>query len=1168
MNAIESCNAGLSTTGRFLRKSMAAAIFSVIALCGVSSFAPGGGVAYAQNTNATIRGQVLDATGALIPGVHITVVNKNTNVTVFSGQSDGVGAFVAPQVLPGSYKITASLPGMKDTVIDNLVASVAQTTSINISMEVGGANDIVTVVAKGEEIDRSTSVVSTLITPQDVQLIPLQQRTTENMLAFIPGVTHGGAGNTPNTSQLSINGSRTLNTEVLLNGVSTIVASTGSPAALPSPDAVDSFRALTTNAPAEYGRTSGAVISVNTISGTNVYRGNLYFLMRNEALDANQYFHKTTIVNGAPQVRNRDRFFQAGGSVGGPVRIPHFYNGTDKTFFFFNYDLTIAPNSRTLNLTVPTAAQRTGDFSNALAATDANGKSRTPQNIYQPGGTSTPVFVGNKLIGIDPATANILAMLPLPNTTGTYDPVNNRYTGNWTSMQNQTSHTKKIVGRLDEQITQQDRVSMNVYRYITEAPQAVYWNSPLLNSTWDCSCTNAWLPSIDYTRVWNPTLVMDLNMGYFRNAVYRNPPGYGMGAGKTLGIASLPLDQMPQILVGNGGGISNMGADTNTNQVNITNTYTPFGSITKTFGPHTLKIGASLRKNQFNSYNPATSPEGSISFDGSLTNHGASGNANTQIADFMLGKIKSANYEQPMPPTGRRNTNFGIFAQDDWKMTTRLTVNLGLRWEYESPLIIATDIYSRIDPSTGKMLAAGLNGVSRSLNVVTPKADFSPRIGFAYSVDNKTAIRAAFGTFYGTIFQNLGGQLAYPGYDTTVSYDNLGTAIAQPFSLAQGIPLKTAPNLKDPYAPVNAATSTNPYTVGASYNDQSHMSLVKQWNAGIQRQLPLSLTLEANYVGNRAQHLTYGVIRNFVPLDQVDAVTLANTTKATQDASPFPTLKAFAVNDNVGGSRYDALQMSVRRQFNTRLAVMSNYTFAKAQDDGSTIYNFSAPNGTANAQWTGDAQSRAKDFTYGAIDVRHTLNIALQYTSSGPKWVRGWHISPVFVAHSGLPINITQTAEIPNASQRPNGDTSHLKLSKSVRVSGALQYFDSPQNNSNFPLTASGPVYNTINGTRTRIVATGFGNVGRNSMRAPGEMDFDASVSKDFKIWEILRFQFRVDAFNVLNHTNFQSPSGGLSVTADPADPTKATFATTSAFGKITGTQPNRQMQVSTRFFF
>jgi outer membrane receptor protein involved in Fe transport len=1163
-----------------LRNPAAMVFLALGGLCALPSVFPGAGVAYAQNTNATIRGQVLDSTGALVPDAQVVILNKNTGVTVFNGKTDSAGQFVAPQVIPGTYKITVSASGLRDAVIDNLVATVAQVASVDVNMQVGVATEVVTVQSRGEELDRSTSDVSTLIAPQEVQNIPLQQRATENLLAFIPGVVHGGAGDQPSTSQLSINGSRTLNTEVLLNGVSTIIASTGSPATLPSPDGVDQFRVLTTNAPAEYGRTSGAVISVNTVSGTNTYHGNLYFLARNEAFDANQYFHKETFINGAVQPRNHDRFFQEGGSFGGPVRIPHLYNGHDKTFFFVNYDRTAIPNSTTLTETVPTAAQRKGDLSNASAPVLLDGTSRTPkepaQTIYQPTGKSALPFAGNQIGPIDPAAAKILALLPLPNTLGSFDRVNNRYTGNWTSLQNLTGHVQKIVVRVDEIVTPKDRLSFNVYRFTNTSPNAVTYNSPLLNTTWDCSCSNAWLPSIDYTRVWTPTLVMDLNMGFFRNVVLRNPPGAGLNAATALGIASLPLDQTPQISASlnnqnntsNNFGFSNIGADTNTNQVNITNTYTPFGTITKTYGPHTFKVGASLRKNEFNSFNPATSPEGLLQFDGSITNQGATGNPNTQIADLLLGKIKQTQYEQPQPPTGRRNYNLGIFAQDDWKITPKLTLNLGVRYEYESPLTIATNIYSRIDPATGTLLAAGLNGVSHSLNINTPKGNFSPRIGLAYSVDNKTVVRAAFGTFYGTIFQNLGGQLAYPGFDNTITTNNLGTGVAQPFSLSQGFPLAPPPDLKNPFAALVGSSASNPYSVAISFNDQSHMPLVQQWNLGFERQLPLALTLEVNYIGNHALHLSSNIGQNQVPLASVPAVQLANSSVATQNARPFSNLSAFTVNSNVGSSNYNALQVSVRRQFNKQLAVLSNYSYSKSMDDGSTIYNFSAPGGTANSQYPVAGPNFTHDFAVSNIDSNHVLNIAMVYTTAGAWWLRNWHISPVFVGHTGLPVNITQTSEIPGSSQRPNGDPRLLKLAKPTPNGATLQYFDSPQTNPNFALTPSGPVYNTINGVRTQIVATGFGNVSRDSNRAPGEVDFDASVSKDFKIHEALNFQFRVDAFNVINHTNFQAPSGALSVTADTHTPTLATFSTSSGFGKITGTQPNRQMQLSARFFF
>jgi hypothetical protein len=1154
----------------FASVSIASAVIALTALCMLPGLIPGAGVAYAQNTNATIRGQIIDPKGALVSGAQVLIVNQDTGVTAFNGKSDSAGVFVAPQVIPGPYRITVTAPGLKQAVLENLIATVAQVTSVDVHMEVGEVTQSVTVIASGEQIDTSTSDVSTLITPSDVLNLPLQQRASENLLAFIPGVAHGGAGDQPSTSQLSINGSRTLNTEVLLNGVSTIVASTGTPGTLPSPDGIDSFRVLTTNAPAEYGRTSGAVITVNTVSGTNTYHGKAYFLMRNEDMDANTFFNKVTVnsTTGKITARPRDRFFQEGGSAGGAIRIPHVYNGHDKTFFFANYDRTISPSTTNLSETVPTTAEVKGDLSAALAPLDATGKARTPQVVYGPGSKTSTAIAGNIITNygpVDPAAAKILALLPITtatDTNGSYDPVGNRYINNWTDQQNFTNTAVKFVARVDELVTPQDRVIFNVYRYTTSTPQAVTYNVPLLNTTWLCTCNNAWLPSVDYTRTWSPSLVMDLNMGYFRNVVIRVPPGLSATASTQLGIASLPLPQAPQIT---DPGFSQIGPSSNTDQVNITNTYTPFGTITKVAGRHTYKFGASYRMNEFNSYNPATYPDGLFQFDGSVTNHGASGNSTTGIADFLLGQIKTGQYEQPQPPTGRRNRNLGVFFQDDWKFNSKLTLNLGVRYEYESPLTIATDIYSRIDPATGVMLAADRNGTSNSLNITTPKENFSPRIGLAYSINDKTVLRAAFGTFYGTIFQNLGGQLAYPGFDNTINYNNLGTAIAQPFTLSQGMPLAAPANLQDPFAVVLAATASNPYAPAISFNNQNHMPLVQQWNAGFERQLPLSLTLEANYIGNHAVHLAYNLAENQVPLASVPAVTLANSSLATQNSLEYPTLKGFTTDDNIGKSNYNALQVTVRRNFNTRLAALSNYTYAKSLDDGSTIYNFSAPNGTANSQYPVDSPNKISDYAPSNIDTKQTLNIAVIYTTPGPWWLRNWHISPVFVGRTGVPLNITQSNEIPGSSQRPNGNAQLLKVHPTMNGS-AMQWLDTATD-TNFPLTPAGPVYNTIGGVRTQIVTTGFGNVPRDVLRVPGEVDFDASVAKDFKVFKRMNFQIRMDAFNVINHTNFSAPSGSLSVTA-VGTTTAATFNTSSGFGKITSTQPPRQMQASTRIFF
>jgi hypothetical protein len=613
-------------------------------------------------------------------------------------------------------------------------------------------------------------------------------------------------------------------------------------------------------------------------------------------------------------------------------------------------------------------------------------------------------------------------------------------------------------------------------------------------------------------------------------------------------------------------------------------------------------FGAQFRKNQFNSYNPSGSPQGTIGFGGAVTNKGASGNANTSMADFYLGLVNSGNYQTPMPETGRRNFNIGVFFQDDWKVTPKLTVNAGIRYEYEAPLYIANNIYSRISPSTGTLLVAGQNGASRSLNVSTPKLDFSPRIGFAFSANDKTVIRGAFGTFYGTIFQNLGGQLAYPGYDVTSNFTlnpNTPSAAAPP----QGTPLsytldQTFSNanviprdLNNPVATINAYTVTNPLSVGAvSFNKMDKMPMVQQWNLGVQRQLPFGIIFEANYVGNHTLHLAYNIPYNLVPLTAANVSTAAiagnNATNnaVVQPLRAFPRLKSFSGVDNVGMSNYNSLQIVGRRQFNTRFAVLSNYTYAKSMDDGSTIYNFSAPNGTANAQYIGDPNLRRMDYAVSNIDIKHRVSVAIQYTSAGPWWMRGWTVAPTFVGQTGLPLNITQSnnAAVDMSQQRPNGRIQDIII-KPYFDGTALRYYKNPSLSSipagdtSFPLTPAGAVLNTAKTALLTNPATPLGTMPRDAGRAFGIVEFDASVSKTFGLYRNLKFQLRLDAFNVLNHTNFGAPTTTLSSGSDCvktgttcSGPEVANFrGNSSGFGQITGTStPARQMQVQGRITF
>jgi hypothetical protein len=275
--------------------------------------------------------------------------------------------------------------------------------------------------------------------------------------------------------------------------------------------------------------------------------------------------------------------------------------------------------------------------------------------------------------------------------------------------------------------------------------------------------------------------------------------------------------------------------------------------------------------------------------------------------------------------------------------------------------------------------------------------------------------------------------------------------------------------------------------------------------------------------------------------------------------------------DLVETSNYDALQVSVRRQFNTRLAIISNYTFGKNLDDGSSIFSNGLPNGvTSNAQYPGVASLRELDYAVGNIDVKHTMNMAIIYTTPGPKWLHNLVISPTFIGHTGQPLNVTQGNEITGAGaqQRPNGGTANLKSPHPTFNGPALQYLISPSDPT-FPLTASGPVYATINGTRTRLIETGLGNVPRDSIRGPGEVEFDASVSRDFTIYEGLKFQFRMDAFNVINHTNFISPPTALGVGTTVTNGVgSVNLSQTASYGQITSTDAPRRLQLLARFTF
>jgi hypothetical protein len=527
--------------------------------------------------------------------------------------------------------------------------------------------------------------------------------------------------------------------------------------------------------------------------------------------------------------------------------------------------------------------------------------------------------------------------------------------------------------------------------------------------------------------------------------------------------------------------------------------------------------------------------------------------------------IKRQGYALPQPPAGRRNYNLGIFLQDDWKATRKLTLNFGLRWEYESPMTSSNNIYSRVDPATGQVLFAGINS-SDSLGLVSKKTNFAPRIGLAYSVDPKTVVRTGFGIFYSQLFSDLGAQVLFPGYTISQAFTNLGTGIPQPFTLSQGMPLIATQNLTNPQSTLSQFSPSNPLSASASFGQIDPLPYATECNFGIQREIFKGTIVDVNYAGSSGAHLPINLPFNQVPYGAATQLAQVNTTANTQSYRPFPNIGGFSAIAMAGHSSYNALQISGRRQYTEHFAFVVNYTWSKSIDDSDGLFSFSQPTGINVGQFP--QQFRSLDRSLSEFDRTHNFTLALQYRTKGPWWLRDWDVDPIVTARTGLPITINQNNLNPAASQlRPNliNPSQSIYLPSPQPNGNGVQYLV-PANAANFPLGPVGPLFTGSGTSRTLVLPAGVGSLGRNTVRTPGEFDLDLALDRRFRFTERTNFEVRAEAFNALNHTNLNSPDTTLSVQADPK--TGRAIFNSPTFGLITSARAARFLQLVLRFEF
>jgi hypothetical protein len=1018
----------------------------------------------AQSTG-TIVGTVSDSSGAVVPDVAVKVTNQATAQQT-STLSDSAGRFSFPRLPVGDYRLEAGAKGFRQFISEGIRLDADQNRQANIKLEVGQAAESVTVTSAIGLVDTVGATLKEVVDQKRITDLPLNGRNALDLQSLIPGaVASTGAVNLSEEGVTSVNGARGNQNNYMLDGGDNNDPLTNQPAMVPNPDALEEFSILTSNFSAEYGRNVGAVVNAITRSGTNHPHGSLYEFVRNDDFDTRNFFSLQK-----PKLRRN----QYGGTLGGPVYIPHVYNGTDRTFFFFSYEGVRDREANTFSsLVTPTAPERAGDFSqSAKKPTDPLTGQPFPNNIVP-------------ATRFDPAAVNFLnALVPLPNTP----------TGQFIYNQPQNLNESQILARVDHTLTPRQRLTGRIF---------YDWNQtfftaglPLLHSD---STFHNYNIVLSHTYTLTPALLNTFQFTFGRILGQRGPELIAGGVTyQSLGVkANADTPQFPEDFRGSVSGYWNMNQD---NTVDIDRkTFQWTDQLSYTHGAHMMKFGTEVR-NTMSDRVTANLTDPQFTFDGSLTKN--------PFSDFLLG-LPAKMQQGSLRQNQGRSKAFSLFAQDDYKVRPSLMLSIGIRFEPFFPIYDAGDQISVFRPGQRStlyptapvgLLYAGDPGVSRG-GVAANWKDFAPRFGFAWSPgkNGRTSIRGAYGIFWDSpdYYQLTGFANTLPfSYQVTVN---------QPYSFSD--PYHGIVN-PIPYKPPSTPQARQSFSypldtpIGESVDANLVNAYVQQWNLNVQQELVEHIVLTAAYVGSKGTHLP--IQRELNPAVYGPGATLANIDARRLYAPYFAGIDSY---ESTATSTYHALQLSLNKRFSHGYTILANYTYGKSLDLAST-------DGTPNYQNTLNQRAEKGPSDY---DVRQRFVSSFLWSIPAPPgrvpalFLGGWQANGIFTAQTGTPFTVTSgqdRALIGGGSQRPNV-TGDATLSSDRPTAQVLQEFFNP---AVFALPAVGQ----------------FGNLGRNTYYGPRRVNLDASLFRGFRIRERASLQFRVEFFNAMNHPNFGNPVANI----------------------------------------
>lgn len=1121
----------------------------------------------AQTPQATISGIISDDGGAVVPGASVTAISNATAQRTQTTTNDE-GFYVLNALAVGEYIIEAEKTGFKKFVRQGLTLSTAATVPLDIRLSTGDLNETVTVSGETSLLQTRTSEVSQTIESQAVQDLPLGDRRTMNLIQITGSAVfvNYDAGGKPN---FSLSGGRTQSQNFLIDGgtAQNMRLGIGQIDVDPPVETVQEVKVLNNSFSAEYGGSAGGVIIATTKSGTNDVHGSLFEYVRNDVLDAANFF--APIENGE-KVKSPVRYNVFGGTIGGPVILPRtgsggpgVYNGRNKTFFFFAYEGARRTDGLIRTLTVPTSAQRQGDFSASLGAPlyrqannaistnvtatpilNADGSAVRAGQIYD---AATPRgFANNRAVGsyfpgnriplnrIDPVALRLLEFYPLPNQPADASGGNN-FSSNYGRLLNRNNFTVKI----NHNFTDRDRLD---FRYI--------YNSDNLGftSVFPNPAADTLAPALRhqhyfygaYTRVISPTVINELRYTFADRINHEQSFGLGGDWAAQLGLGGVPNGAFPQFTVT---GVTTLGAATHERRQFPIRQHQIVDNVSITRGRHSIKFGGEWRPS-FNYEVNRASVSGQFGFTTQATgvpNNAATGNG---LASLLLGFPNTFSLRET-EVLDRSSHYLAAFVQDDWTVNSRLTLNIGLRWETDTPIkdknnrmnSFDLDAINPVSGTPGVVRFVGV-GDQPELPYPTDRNNFGPRIGFAYRPfgSGKTVLRGGFGIFFAHPFDHGAPSSAALGFERSLNLNSPDNGITAPFFLRSGVPASElgSATRDDRFGAVRVG---QPTTTAVTFFERDRATgYSQQFNLGIQHELPGTILVETSYVGNLSRKLpSSNISLNQIAPDRVGAMQL-------QNLRPFPQFSNVTLLfPTFGVSNYHAGVVRAEKRFSYGFNFLTTYTWSK-------FLNNTDEGGAAigDTDLYSDYYNRQYDYGPSANDIRHRFTISSVYelpvgpgkrflaTGVAGKVFGGLSFGMLANVQSGPPVTVTTQTNTANAfsagGQRADlvGDP---ELPTSERTTE--RWF----NTAAFTQPASGR----------------FGTSGRSILRGDGDINFDLSLLKNIAFGEGRRLQLRVEAINAFNHPNFGLPG--------------STFGG-PGFGVINSADPGRRLQLGVRFVF